>query len=88
MATVKAYVLAMQSRQRAIARKYGCDIGRTSKETRCLNLSLLTLLAVVIKTLTDKGVITDAEILATLDAARDDVWNDEPNELPPLDEAV
>jgi hypothetical protein len=83
MATVKTYVTQLQNRQIVIARKFGCDIAQADKQTRVLNLSVLALLAVVIKTLVDKGVITDAELLATLDAARDDTYPDEPMEPPP-----
>lgn len=78
MATVKAYVTALSNRQQVIAMKYGADITRTSKTTRVAVRSVLVLLAVVIKTLVDKGVITDAELTATLDAARDDAYDDEP----------
>lgn len=76
--TVKQYVLEMLQRQVAIGRKFGADISTFSKQLRVLNMSILVLLAVVIKTLTDKGVITDAELLTTLNAARGDDYDDEP----------
>lgn len=80
MPTVKAYVAALSNRQQAIAMKYGADVTRTSKTTRVAIKSVLVLLAVVVKTLVDKGVVTDAELTATLDAARDDTYDDEPVE--------
>jgi hypothetical protein len=83
VATLTAYVQALRDRQTVIARKLGSDVSRSDKQTRVVNLSVLTLLATVIKTLVDKGVITDAELLATLDAARDDAYTDEPVEPPP-----
>lgn len=82
MATIKQYVVNLLERQRAIASKMGSDVGKADKESRVLNLALLVLLAAVIKTLTDKGVITDAELLATLNSARDDAYPDEPSDAP------
>lgn len=78
MATVKQYVTQMFDRQTVIARKMGVDITKATKVQRVLNLSQTVLVAVVVKTLVDKGVITDAELNATLNAARDDAYNDEP----------
>ena len=78
MPTVKQYVTALSNRQQSIAMKYGADVTRTSKTTRVAIKSVLVLLAVVVKTLVDKGVVTDAELTATLDAARDDAYDDEP----------
>jgi hypothetical protein len=80
MATVPQYIAQMRQRQDVIASKYGCDISRADKQVRVLNLSILALIAVVVKTLVDKGVITDAELLATMNAARDDTYPDEPVE--------
>ena len=80
MPTVKQYVTALSNRQQIIAIKYGADINRTSKTTRVAIKSVLVLLAIVVKTLVDKGVITDAELTATLDAAKDDAYDDEPLE--------
>lgn len=78
MATVKQYVSALSNRQQVIAAKYGSDVTSAPKPARVLNKSLLVLLAVLVKTLVDKGVITDADLNATLDAARDDTYDDEP----------
>jgi hypothetical protein len=84
MATVKQYIIQMRNRQKTIATKLGADITRADKQTRVLNQSLLALLAVVIKTLTDKGVINDAELIATMNAAEADAYDDEPMEPPSL----
>lgn len=83
MATIKQYVTQLRGRQEVIARKLGCDITRSGKSDRVQQLADLVLLAVLIKTLVDKGVITDAELIATLNAARDDAYDDEPIEPPP-----
>lgn len=82
MATVKQYIAALQDRQIVIARKFGVDVTRSDMQARVLNLALLCLLAVLIKALVDKGVITDAELTATLNAARDDAYPREPAEPP------
>jgi predicted XRE-type DNA-binding protein len=78
MTAISQYVTQMQTRQQIIATKLGCDISRSSKPSRVMNLALLVLIAALIKTLVDKGVMTDAEILATLNTARDASYNDEP----------
>lgn len=83
MATVKVYIQALLDRQAVIARKFGTDITQTDKPNRVQNLALVALVAVLIKTLVDKGLITDAELTATLNAARDDTYADEPISPPP-----
>ena len=78
MASLKQYVTFMYDRQKIIARKLGCDIRLADKTTRVANLAVLGLIAVVIKTLTDRGVITDGDLLAQLDVLRDADYDDEP----------
>ena len=78
MATVKQYMQILRDRQAVIANKFGADVTRIDKQSRVLNLALLALLAVLIKTLVDKGVVTDAELTATLNTARDDAYAGEP----------
>jgi hypothetical protein len=81
MATVRQYIQALQDRQVVIARKFGAEITHVDKQYRVMNLALLALLAVLIKTLVDKGVITDAELTAVLNTARDDnTYPEEPTE--------
>ena len=83
MASVKAYVNNMLDVEQKVARKFDSDISQLSKEFRVLNLAILAVIAVVVKTLTDQGVITDAQLQATLAAARDDSYPPEPSEPPP-----
>lgn len=80
MTSISTYVQAIWDRQRAIGRKLGADLGSTGKQTRVGLLSVDVMLAVVVKTLTDKGLITDAELMAVMNAARDDTYIDEPIE--------
>ncbi len=86
MATLKSYVVAMWERQTVIAEKLGADISRADKQTRVLNMALLVLLATVVKTLVDRGVVTDAGVLTVLNAARDATYDDEP--VAPVDDPV
>lgn len=72
------YVRQMYARQRVIAEKLGSDISRSTKPVRVLNLSILVLLAVPIKALVDKGVLTDQELISILNEARDALYDDEP----------
>lgn len=81
MATVPQYLSALRQRQMVISRRLGAALGLADKQSRVLNKSLLILLAVLIKTLVDKGVVTDAELAATLDAARDAAYAEEPTEV-------
>jgi hypothetical protein len=83
MATIQVYVTNLRDKFRLIARKFGTDPTTTDKQTRALHLAQLVLLAAVIKALTDKGTITDGDLLAALNSARDDTWPDEPLEPPP-----
>jgi hypothetical protein len=83
MASIGEYVNQMRDRQTVIARRFGSDISRARKPERVLNLALLVLLAAVVKALTDKGVVTDGELLAALNSARDIDWPDEPSEPVP-----
>lgn len=83
MATVKQYVTQLRGIQQNVAVKYGADVTQLDKQHRVLNLSVLALLAVLIKTLTDNAIITDAELLSVLNAAGADTYPDEPVQPPP-----
>jgi hypothetical protein len=66
---VRTYVAQLRQRQRAMSSRFGSYLEAMSPETRvaltCANGST----AVLAKLLVDKGVITDAELIAALDAA-------------------
>jgi hypothetical protein len=79
MATLQTYVQEMWQRQKSITRKLGAALGQSAnKELRVAVLAGDVILAAVVKTLVDKGVVSDAELLATLNQARDDTFADEP----------
>ena len=83
MTTVKQYVNQLKGDQKAIALEYGSDVSQLDKQTRVLNNSVLALIAVLLKTLTDNAVITDAQLLSVLNAAAADQYPDEPVNPPP-----
>lgn len=86
MATLPQYVGVLEQRMKVICQRLGMDYTLSSQNTRVIVRAVLVLLSVVIKTLVDKGVATDAEFTATLNAARDEPWPLEPIEpdIPPV----
>jgi hypothetical protein len=80
MATIPQYVKTMRDAQWSIASKLGVDLSRADKVTRVLMLSTLAVLAVVVKTIVDQGLITDAQLKATLNTLRQATYTDEPPE--------
>lgn len=82
MLTLIDLIRQMYARQQVIAAKLGCDVTRAPKATRAMNLSLLALVAVILRVLIAKGVVTVPELLAELNTARDALWDDEPVDPP------
>lgn len=76
MATIPQYVNELLRRQIQVAPLLGTEVMSVDRQSYALNLELLTLLAVVMKGLNDKGVINDAEWLNALDHALDGDWPD------------
>lgn len=76
MAEVPDYVAELLRRQAAISPQIGTYIFGVGQELYEINVTLLTLLGVVMKAMTDKGAITDAEWLTRLDHALDGTWPD------------
>ncbi len=64
MATIKQYMKSMWTNQKIIAQKLGLDLRWSDQQTRVMALSTDACIAVLVKTLTDKGVITDQELQA------------------------
>lgn len=69
MTSVRTYIAQMEERQYQIGLALGCDLSHADKQTRVLNKALLAMIAITMKTLVDQGVITDAQLVATLNAA-------------------
>lgn len=80
MATVPQYVKIMRDAMWDISERFGVDLSQEPKALRAGLLSVLAVQAILIKTLVDKGVITDAELLAAVNSVRASPWS--PGSLP------
>lgn len=86
MATISVYVQKLWDAQQWIARQMGVDIRVISAEARVVVLSTDLTTAVILKTLVDKGVVTDAELTTTMNAVRNAIYVRQPSEvIPPAD---
>jgi len=86
MATIPVYVQKLWDAQQWIARQMGVDIRVVSQETRVGILAQDLTTAVILKTLVDKGVVTDAELTTTMNAVRNAIYARQPPEvIPPAD---
>lgn len=63
MATLKVYARQLWGVQRAVCEKLGVQIAWAPLDQRAAVLSSDVTTAIILKLLTDKGVITDAELL-------------------------
>ncbi len=72
MATVQVYVANILQVQKRVAMKMGSTI--TDKRLQILLASSAVPVAVLIKVLVDKGIVTNAELQTALDNAMNDVW--------------
>lgn len=80
MTTIATYVKTLRDAQFDIARKMGTSLDYLSAEQRVIMLSNLTIQAILIKRLVDKGVITNAELLSLLNAVRAADFPPEPSD--------
>lgn len=80
MATVRDYVAILWDKQKDIALRLGSDIRTADKRTRIVNISILALIAVVIKDLVDNGVTTNARLNTVLNTALGETWPEEPDD--------
>lgn len=78
MATVRAYWNALRNTRNAVAVRLGCDIAGADASIRAVSGADLACIAVLVKVLTDKGVITDADLQAAQAVVLADVWDTEP----------
>lgn len=78
MATLRQYATRMRATQNKVAVKLGSDLSTAPKELRVAVTSVLVVVAVLVKAIVDKGVLTDAELQTALTAAEDDLYDDEP----------
>lgn len=76
--TVIQYAQALKARQIQVARKVGIDILGSPLEIRILLNLFNASLGVLVRLLVLKNVITDAELIASLDAAMSEPFQPEP----------
>lgn len=80
MATIPQYVTIMRNTAWDIARRFGVDLQFEAKSDRAQMLGVLAVQATLIDLLVKKGVVTDAELLAAINAVRASPW--QPGYLP------
>jgi hypothetical protein len=73
-ANVPPYVDSLLRAQQQAANVLGTNVLRSNKELYAVDLTLLTLLGMVLKALNDKGVVLDAEWQTRLNTALDGAW--------------
>lgn len=75
MATTRAYYNSLIDTRNQICIFMGSTAGTRPNDMRALCNSTLAAVAIVVKALTDNGVITDAQLLAAKNAALADLWD-------------
>lgn len=86
MASSRSYWDHFKATRDAIALDMGIQSNLASKEARAMSNATLATVAILAKLLSDKGVVTDAELLARSNAALGadgSFWDDEPINPPP-----
>lgn len=74
MATIPQYITVMRNTSWDIAQRLGVDLQYESKSTRAELLSVLAVQAILINLLVQKGVISDTELIAAVNAVRASPW--------------
>ena len=79
MTTVRQYTQRMRAAHVVIGQKMGTDLTGGPKSLRVAIGAIFVVLAVVVKTIVDKGLITDQDLVDQLNALAADTYDDEPN---------
>jgi len=74
MATIPQYTTVMRNLQWDICRRLGVDMTTATSTERALAVSALAVQATLINLLVTKGVVTDAQLLAAVNAVRQSPW--------------
>jgi hypothetical protein len=86
MASIATYTRSLWDAQRTIAMKIGMDLRRAPFEVRATVVIVDLTLAVLIKALTDGGVLTDANLSTRMNAVRDATYPTLPYSPPSVPE--
>lgn len=74
MATLPQYITVMRNTAWDLAQRFGVDVQYEAKSERAQMLAVLGVQAILIDLLVKKGVVTDAELLAAINAVRNSPW--------------
>lgn len=74
MATLVQYLKILRDTTHDVAMRFGVDLAYEDKALRAATMGVLATQAILIKRLVDNGVITDAELLAAVNAVRNSDW--------------
>lgn len=80
--TVPGYVNAMQQRELLIGDKMGVNLRFAPVEARVTNIAVLAMIGCLMRVLSTKLLITDAELAAAFDQALTEAWPVVPVEPP------
>jgi hypothetical protein len=75
VATLKNYARTLWDVQQTVCNRIGMDLRQASFETRCVVICIDASLALLIKALVDKGVFSDLELNAAVQAVRSTTFN-------------
>jgi hypothetical protein len=85
MATIPQYITVARNLQWDICQRLGVDMTTATSTERSLAISGLAVQAVLINLLVAKGVITDAELVAAVNAVRNSPWRPAQEPVNPVD---
>jgi len=74
MTTIPQYARVMRNAQWDVCMRLGVDMSTATSTERAMAISGLVTQAILVKALVDKGIITDAELLAAINAVRNSPW--------------
>lgn len=75
MATFRQYATQLFAAQQEIALRLGSNL--SEKNNRILVQSLLATIAILVKAIVDKGLLTDQELIAARNAVLGETWPEE-----------
>lgn len=84
MATIPQYTTVMRNLQWDICRRLGVEMSAATDVERALAISGLAVQATLINLLVTKGVVTNAELLAAVNAVRSSPWFPPPEPITPI----
>jgi hypothetical protein len=85
VATIPQYTTVMRNLQWDICRRLGVDMSAATDVERAMAISALAVQATLINLLVTKGVISDVELLAAVNAVRSSPWSPPPEPVRPVE---